>query len=434
MTKKKTEKPGFENLGIAPKLLGQLAKLRFTQPTPIQLKSIPVALEGRDVIGIAQTGTGKTLAFSIPMIQHISREGGTGLVMLPTRELAEQVNEELAKLGKDFGLRTAILIGGASMNVQIRALRAKPHVIIATPGRLIDLLEQKLMNLKDVRYLVLDEADRMLDMGFEPQIRKVLAGVSKDRQTFLFSATMPDKIAKIVKKYMRDPLRVEVAPAGTAAELVKQEGYVVEKRDRTRLLVSILNDTEGKILVFSRTKHGARKIAVALRRSGFKAAEIHSDRSQAQRREALDGFKTEKFRILVATDIASRGIDVPDISRVINFDLPDQIEDYIHRIGRTGRAGKKGIAVSFIAPDQKIELNAIENLIHNRLHLKDLPELPNIPSAPRKAPGDRAHRSYGKPKYRGGGPRSRSSSSSSRRSGPSRSKSGSKPRRSRPKR
>ncbi|MBU0531619.1 MAG: DEAD/DEAH box helicase [Candidatus Uhrbacteria bacterium] len=435
MTQKNSEQPGFNHLGIAPKLLGQVAKQRFTEPTPIQHKAIPVALKGRDVIGIAQTGTGKTLAFAIPMIQHISREGGTGLVLLPTRELAEQVNDEFAKLGKDFGLRTAILIGGASMNMQIRDIRKRPHVIIATPGRLIDLLEQKVMTLKDVRYLVLDEADRMLDMGFEPQIKKVLIEVSPDRQTFLFSATMPDKIAKIVKKYMRDPERIEVAPAGTAAALVRQEGYVVEKADRTRLLVKILTDTEGKILVFSRTKHGARKIAVALRRCGFKAAELHSDRSQAQRREALDGFKSGKVRILVATDIASRGIDVADIARVINFDVPDQIEDYIHRIGRTGRAGKKGIAVSFIAPDQKIELNAIENLIHNRLYLRDLPELPVLPSAPKGVNNHTSRRPYGRSPRGGGGSRSRSSSAPRRSGGGgSRSRSSSSPRRSRPKR
>lgn len=408
MTKKKHEKPGFDKLGIAPKLLGQVAKQRFTEPTPIQAQAIPVAIKGRDVIGIAQTGTGKTLAFAIPMIQQISREGGTGLVLLPTRELAEQVNDEFKKLGKDFGLRTAILIGGASMNIQIRDLKKRPHVIIATPGRLIDLIEQKIMTLKDVRYLVLDEADRMLDMGFEPQIRKVLVNVSQDRQTFLFSATMPDKIAKIVKKYMHDPIRIEVAPAGTAIDLVTQVGYVVEKRDRLRLLVALLSRSKGTALVFSRTKHGARKIAAGLRRSDISSVELHSDRSQAQRRDALAGFKKGKYRIMVATDIASRGIDVSDIEYVINYDLPDQIEDFVHRIGRTGRAGKKGVAISFVAPDQKLELNAIENLLHDRLDLKPLPDLPDIPSPPKRTSSGPRRKPYGRKPSRGSTSRSKS--------------------------
>jgi ATP-dependent RNA helicase RhlE len=417
MPKKKTGQASFDSLGISPKLLGQLTKLGFKEPTPIQFKSIPVANKGLDVIGIAQTGTGKTLAFAIPIIQQISREGGKGLVMLPTRELAEQVEQEFIKLGSKFGLRTVVLIGGASMNRQITKLRARPHVIIATPGRLIDHIEQKNLSLKNVRYLVLDEADRMLDMGFEPQIRKVLVEVPRDRQTFLFSATMPDKIAKITRKYMSDPERIEVAPAGTAAESVKQEGYVVEKHDRLRLLVSLLSNTSGKMLVFSRTKHGARKISVALRRSGYKAAEIHSDRSQAQRRQALEGFKSGKYQALIATDIASRGIDVSNIEFVINYDLPDQIEDYIHRIGRTGRAGKKGIAISFVAKNQKEELGAIENLVHNRLYLRDLPELPDLPPAPKKtSDGGKSygHKSGG---YKGRGNKSGSSRHKSSSSG-----------------
>ena len=421
MPKKKTGRASFNNLGISPKLLGQMTKLKFEKPTPIQSKSIPIAIEGQDIIGIAQTGTGKTLAFAVPMIQQISREGGTGLVMLPTRELAEQVEVEFSKLGGQFGLRTAVLIGGASMNRQINKLRAKPHVIIATPGRLIDHIEQKNLSLKNVRYLVLDEADRMLDMGFEPQIRKVLANVPDDRQTFLFSATMPDKISKITRKYMNNPERVEVAPAGTAAELVKQEGYVVERHQRNRLLVHLLSKTSGKMLVFSRTKHGARKIAIVLRRSGYKAAEIHSDRSQAQRRQALEGFKSGKYQALIATDIASRGIDVSNIEFVINYDLPDQIEDYIHRIGRTGRAGKEGVAISFVSRDQKEELGAIENLVHNRLHLRDLPELPDLPPAPKRASGDKSH-SGG---YKGRGNKSGNKSgykSGGRKSGPPRHK------------
>ncbi|MFH1142247.1 MAG: DEAD/DEAH box helicase [Candidatus Uhrbacteria bacterium] len=407
MTENTTGQPTFDNLGIAPKLLDQIARQRFDQPTPIQLQAIPMAMQGRDVIGIAQTGTGKTLAFAIPIIQRISREGGLGLVLLPTRELAEQVEEEFCKYGNKFGLRTAVLIGGASMNRQLDDLHARPHIIIATPGRLIDHLEQKNLTLSNVRYLVLDEADRMLDMGFEPQIKKVLISVPDKRQTFLFSATMPDKIAKIIRKYMINPERIEVAPAGTAADLVKQVGYVVEKSDRLRLLVKLLTDSAGKILVFSRTKHGAHKIAYTLRKAGLATAELHSDRSQAQRREALQGFKTDRFRILVATDIASRGIDVSDIEFVINYDLPDNIEDFIHRIGRTGRAGKKGIAISFVSRDQQEELGAIENLIHDRLDLKDLPKLPNLPAMPKHISNDKRRQPYGRPAGRNIGRRSR---------------------------
>ncbi|MBI4280820.1 DEAD/DEAH box helicase [Candidatus Uhrbacteria bacterium] len=366
----------FFGLGIAPNLLDILQKLKFTRPTPIQEKAIPLGIQGADLVGIAQTGTGKTLAFAIPMLQRISAVGGRGLVLLPTRELALQVEETIRKLGGRFGLRTAVLIGGASMNMQKQALRKNPHILVATPGRLIDHLTQKTAVLDLVGMLVLDEADRMLDMGFAPQIKRILALIPRERQTMLFSATMPREIAEMAAQYMKLPVRVEIAPAGTAAELVDQEIFVVPKHDKIRLLEKILEDCRGTVLVFSRTKHGAKKITRAVREMGHTAAEIHSNRSLSQRREALQGFKSGQYRVLVATDIAARGIDVTGIELVVNFDLPDQAEDYVHRIGRTGRAGRAGRAVSFATPEQRSDIQQIERLVRLRLPIRALPELP----------------------------------------------------------
>ncbi|MEY4745118.1 MAG: hypothetical protein RL272_1063 [Candidatus Parcubacteria bacterium] len=379
---------GFDGLGIAPKLLEILDRNKFMVPTPIQKKAIPVAIEGKDVIGIAQTGTGKTLAFGIPMLQRLAQVKGRGLVILPTRELALQVDETFEKIGKPINLRTAVLIGGASMHRQLQMLRGNPHVIVATPGRLIDHLNQKTANLDNVSVLVLDEADRMLDMGFEPQIRRILHSVPKDRQTMLFSATMPDEIVKIATNYMKLPARIEIARAGTAAELVTQELFVVKKEDKNRLLEKMLIEHPGSSLVFSRTKFGAKKILRAVKAMGHAAAEIHSNRSLAQRREALDGFKSGKYRVLVATDIAARGIDVTGIASVINYDLPENPEDYVHRIGRTGRAGHSGHAISFATPDQGSEVRDIERLTRINLPITKLPELPPHRELPPMGRGD----------------------------------------------
>lgn len=367
---------GFYGLGIAPKLLESLDKMKFTVPTPIQQKSIPIGLEGKDLIGIAQTGTGKTLAFGIPMIQRLAQVKGRGLIILPTRELALQVEEEMQKFGRGINLRTAVLIGGASMYLQNQMLRKNPHVIVATPGRLIDHLEQRTLRLDDVRVLVLDEADRMLDMGFAPQIAKILNSVPKDRQTMLFSATMPAEIVKIANSHMKLPVRVEIARAGTSAERVSQELFMVRKEDKNRLLEKLLSEYHGTVLVFSRTKHGAKRIALSVRSMGHSAAEIHANRSLAQRREALDGFKNGKYRVLVATDIAARGIDVKGIEVVINYDLPDNPQDYVHRIGRTGRAGQEGRAISFATSDQGADVRAIERLTRIYLPISKLPMLP----------------------------------------------------------
>jgi ATP-dependent RNA helicase RhlE len=322
------------------------------------------------VVGIAQTGTGKTLAFSVPMLQQMSARGKKGLILLPTRELAIQVLETLTKLGGPLGLRTALLIGGTNQNPQIKQLRAKPHIIVATPGRLIDMMEQRHANLDQIGVLVLDEADRMLDMGFAPQLKKILAKVPTDRQTMLFSATMPEQIAQIAKQYMKSPLRIEVAPSGTTAERVDQEMFIVSKNEKTELLEKLLHEYRGTILVFSRTKHGAKKLARVIKDMGHSAAELHSNRSQSQRQEALKGFSNGKYRVMVATDIAARGIDVKNIELVINYDLPDQLEDYVHRIGRTGRAGLAGKAISFAVPEQKNDILQIERMIKTTLPVK----------------------------------------------------------------
>ena len=396
---------GFYGLGIAPKLMEAVKRAKFAVPTPIQRKSIPVAIEGKAIIGIAQTGTGKTLAFGVPMLQRLAQVKGRGLVVLPTRELALQVDEMLHKIGRSLGLRTAVLIGGASMVNQKKMLRRTPHILIATPGRLIDHLEQKNVNLHDIRVLVLDEADRMLDMGFAPQLQRILKAIPRERQTMLFSATMPDKIVAIARSYMKLPVRVEVAPSGTVAERVTHELFVVKREDKINLLTKLLETYRGPVLVFSRTKFGIRRIVQALRAAGLSAGELHSNRSLAQRREALDGFKSGKYRVLVATDIAARGIDVMGIELVINYDLPDQAEDYVHRIGRTARAGRAGKAISFASPEQKRDIQTIEGLIRTRLAVSPLPKLaplPHAPAMPERAFTPRPQRGYA-PRHSGNG-------------------------------
>jgi len=366
----------FSDLGLSSKLLTILAQLKFTIPTPIQLKAIPVAATGQDVIGVAQTGTGKTLAFALPMLQQISKLNKQGLIIVPTRELAMQIEEQFMAVGRSFGLRQTLLIGGASMHKQIQQIRRNPHVIIATPGRLIDHLQTKRIDLSNVGILVLDEADRMLDMGFAPQIKQVLEHVPKERQTMLFSATMPSEIVKIAANHMKAPVRVEVARTGTVAQLVNQEQFIVSKHDKSRLLEKLLDDYKGTVLVFSRTKYGAKRICRSLKGVGHNAAEIHSNLSLSQRRRSMEGFKSGKFRVLVATDIAARGIDVNDIELVINYDLPESPDDYVHRVGRTGRAGKKGHAISFTMPDQKGKVRTIERLVRQPINLSSLPVLP----------------------------------------------------------
>jgi ATP-dependent RNA helicase RhlE len=368
----------FSDLGIAPKLLDNLERLKFVVPTPIQHQCIPQALQGKDIVGIAQTGTGKTLAFGIPMIQILSQMTGNaqGLILLPTRELALQVDQVLQTIGRPLGLRTAVLIGGASAFQQKQMLRRGPHIIVSTPGRLMDHIQQKNLTLTNMKIVVLDEADRMFDIGFMPQIKQILGMISRERQTLMFSATMPQAISEIASRYMKIPLRIEVAPAGTSAKNVEQEIFIVNKDAKMQLLEKVLEDNKGSVLLFSRTKHGAKRIANGVRAMGHTASEIHSNKSLSQRKMALEGFKTGKHRVLVATDIASRGIDVTGISLVINFDLPDNTEDYVHRIGRTGRAESFGKAISFATPQEWVDIRHIEKLIKKTIPVKPLPVLP----------------------------------------------------------
>ncbi len=353
-------------------------------------------MEGKDLVGLAQTGTGKTLAFGIPTIQA-ALSGKRGLIILPTRELAVQVEETLSKIGSSLGVRTALLVGGDSMSRQLQSLRRNPMIVIGTPGRIIDHLKRKTIDFASTGILVVDEADRLLDMGFAPQLKQILSAVSNKRQTMLFSATMPQEILSIANSYMHLPVRIEIARSGTVTENVTQEIFFVEKSDKLRLLEKLLYEYKGSVLVFSRTKFGAKKITSSIRALGHTASELHSDRSPGQRREALEGFKNGRYRILVATDIAARGIDVRNIELVLNYDLPMNAEDYVHRIGRTARAGAKGHAISFATPDQKRDIRDIERLIKTALPFSKLPELPPVHSLSREKT---AYREFTSPKPR----------------------------------
>jgi len=390
----------FHGLGIAPGLLEVLKRDGFIKPTPVQTRTIPLGIQGKDLVGIAQTGTGKTLAFGIPMIQLLLGGKEQGLVILPTRELALQVEASLRKIGQRQGLRTAILIGGLPFGAQRRDISRKPHIIIGTPGRINDHLVQKTLSLSNVSIVVLDEADRMFDMGFLPQIRSILRTVPKERQTMLFSATMPPEIMRLAKDYMKTPLRVEVTPPGTTVDSVTQELFIVGREQKPELLAQLLKKYLGSTLVFTKTKHGAKKVARQIRDLGIRSSEIHSNRSLSQRREALDGFKSGRYRVLVATDIASRGIDVIGIELVLNYDLPGTSEDYVHRIGRTARAGSKGHAITFAMVSEGKEVRAIERVIQKRLLTTPLPEGIVVPRAEATLRAPR-------PRPRGRGPRQR---------------------------
>lgn len=386
----------FDTLGITPELLEALKDFGVSTPTPIQAQAIPHGVEGKDVIGIAQTGTGKTISFGVPMLQRLLGKDERGLVLVPTRELALQVDETISRLGASVGLKTAVLIGGANMRSQVGAIRRNPNIIIATPGRLIDHLQQGTIRLERVQVLVLDEADRMLDMGFQPQIKKILETIPRERQTMLFSATLSRDIAQIAEKHMHTPISIEVAPQGTTAEKVTQEFFLVDRAQKLALLEEVLKKYTGSTLVFLRTKHHAKKLVMMLRDAGHKAAEIHGNRSLAQRRDALEGFKTGRYRVLVATDIASRGIDVKGIELVVNFDLPMDSADYVHRIGRTARAGAEGHAISFAMPNERGGVRDIERLIRKTVDFSPLPgDLPaprvQMPSHDR-GQGSRGHR------------------------------------------
>lgn len=361
----------FDEFDLDPRLQRALQHLNFTTPTPIQEQLIPVALEGRDAIGIAQTGTGKTLAFGLPTLSRLAQERpmpNSALILTPTRELCQQCYEVLNDLGKAVQLRAAAIYGGVGMHQQRDDLAAGREIIVATPGRLLDHLRRRWIDFHDLEVLIMDEADRMLDMGFLPDINDICRQLPRERQTLMCSATWPDEVARLVNRYMVDPAKITVGAISKPVDKVRQELYTVHPQDKQQLLISLLETTEiDSAVVFMRTKTRAMSVARALQRKGFKATEIHGDRSQIQREKSLQGFKSGKYKILVATDVASRGLDVDGISHVINYDIPLNAEDYIHRIGRTARADKDGDAITFVSPQDHEPLANIERTLGRNL-------------------------------------------------------------------
>ena len=355
----------FSDLNIENKLKRSIELAEFKTPTPIQSQSIPISLEGKDVLGTAQTGTGKTLAFTIPMLNKLLKDKqAMALIICPTRELATQVMETVLKLNiREIGIGNALLIGGESMQKQLRQLKKRARIIVGTPGRINDHIERKSLNLSNVNYLVLDETDRMLDMGFTPQIEVILKFIPKDHQTLLFSATLPENILKISQKYLNNPERISVGSLSTPIEKIKQETFEITTDKKYHELINQLVERSGSILVFVKTKHGADKIVKRLKYDGHKADAIHGNLRQSKRDRVIRGFRNGNSRILIATDVAARGLDIPVIKHVINYDLPQVPEDYIHRIGRTGRAGKEGSALTFLTNSDRNMWRSIQKLI-----------------------------------------------------------------------
>jgi ATP-dependent RNA helicase RhlE len=366
----------FDELELSPERLAAIEALGWVTPTPIQAKAIPAGLRGQDVVGIAQTGTGKTAAFMIPALERIRMGGGLQvLVLCPTRELAQQVAEDSVSLAKGTQIRTDSIFGGVSYKSQIDALEKGFEVIVATPGRFIDHMQSKRVDLSQVRYLVLDEADRMLDMGFRPQIEQVLKGMPRDRQTMLFSATMPHGVHDLALRITRDAEWIEAAPAGTTAEGIEELFYSVKPEKKPDLLLELINQPGWEqVLIFTRTKAAADVLEARLQREGIEADALHSDRHMKQRTRALDRFATGKVRVLVATDLAQRGLDVEGISHVVNYDVPLDPEDYVHRIGRTGRAGATGTAVTFVTAADLGALKSLEHRLGRAVDRTHLPE------------------------------------------------------------
>lgn len=357
----------FESLSIDPRCLKMLKAQRITEPTAVQARTIPVALEGRDLVAVAQTGTGKTLAFALPALSQLAdapRKRNSMLVLTPTRELAVQVRSVIETLGAGLGLRTVCIYGGVGLGPQADALRRGCNIIVATPGRLLDHMSRGAISFRDLRILVLDEADRMLDMGFMPDIRRIMAKLPEERQTLMFSATFPREIARLAADMQRNPVRIEVGPVATPVERVRQNIYTVAQTGKTPLLSNLLRGPEVRsVLVFMRTKHRTDRVARSLQKEGFKVQSIHGNRSQGQRQQALDGFRSGRYNVLVATDVAARGLDIKGVSHVINYDVPNNPEEYIHRIGRTARANEKGDAITFVSPDESVALGNIETAL-----------------------------------------------------------------------
>jgi ATP-dependent RNA helicase RhlE len=375
----------FDSFHLHPHIESGIEALQYTVPTSIQVQSIPSVLQGRDVIGLAQTGTGKTAAFVLPILQRLiagSRKGIRALIVAPTRELAEQINEAVGQLGRYTRLKSVTIYGGVNKNPQIRKLRDGAEIAVACPGRLIDLMDQGAVSLSQVEVLVLDEADRMFDMGFLPDIRKILRGVPVKRQTLLFSATMPDDIRNLAREILQNPVTVQVGenvPVPTVSHAV----YPVEPHLKTALLVKLLHRTDTEsVLIFTRTKHRATRLSTQIKRAGFAATSLQGDLTQQNRQKAISGFRNGTYRILVATDIAARGIDVSGISHVINYDMPDTVDAYTHRIGRTGRAARKGEAFSFVTRNESAFLWSIESVLGERLETRTLEDFDYSVPAP----------------------------------------------------
>src|SRR5579863_108902 len=360
----------FSELPLSAALQQKLAAAQFVTPTPVQAQALPPALEGKDVLATAQTGTGKTLAFLIPIIEMLLREPArqvNALVLLPTRELAMQVHEQYEALRSKTTPKASLVIGGVNEKAQIQGIRVGAGLVIATPGRLQDFISRNLVDLRNIKILVLDEADRMLDMGFLPAIQRIVGILPKRRQTLCFSATLEQSVARLVNDYMRHPVRVELGSVLKPAESVELKAYEVRPGEKPDALRHLLYAEKGQTLIFTRTKRGAQRLARELAREGFNAAMIHGDRSQSQRNDALSGFQEGRFQVLVATDIASRGLHVDDVAHVINYDLPKMAEDFIHRVGRTGRAGSQGRASSIVSGVEVIELRNIERTLKLRM-------------------------------------------------------------------
>ncbi|RYE35844.1 MAG: DEAD/DEAH box helicase [Sphingobacteriaceae bacterium] len=383
----------FQELNLIEPILKALKQEGYTQPTPIQEQSIPLILQGKDLLGCAQTGTGKTAAFAIPILQllyqqkqqHKEQKTIKSLILTPTRELAIQIEESFTAYGRNTGLKHLVIFGGVSQNPQTEALKRGVDILVATPGRLLDLMNQRFVNLQHVQILVLDEADRMLDMGFVNDVKKVIAKLPQKRQTLFFSATMPKEIQSLADSILNKPEKVEVTPVSSTAETIEQALFMVDKSDKRDLLLHVLKDKNIKTaLVFTRTKHGADKVVKDLLRANITAEAIHGNKSQNARQRALSNFKARTTRILVATDIAARGIDVDELTHVINYELPNIPETYVHRIGRTGRAGASGIALSFCDADELEFLKDIQKLININIPVADHPYPPKQGSLAQK--------------------------------------------------
>ena len=361
----------FEELGVPQNLIEKLSAQGISHPTLIQHKAIPEALEGRDILGLAQTGTGKTAAFVIPLLARVLKIGGKreaksaqSLILAPTRELAKQIDSTVKTFVEGSHLRVRLVVGGVSISGQIKRLSKGSDILVATPGRLIDLLNRDAVNLSDTKFLVLDEADQMLDLGFIHSLRKIADLLPEKRQTMLFSATMPKKMAELASSYLSDPVQVEAAPAGKVADKITQSIHFVSKADKNKLLIDLLDNHRRELtIVFSRTKHGAEKLSKAIINSGFSAVSIHGNKSQGQRERALKSFRSGENKVLVATDVAARGLDIPLVKYVYNFDLPNVPENYVHRIGRTARAGADGSAITFCSSEEVTELKAIQKML-----------------------------------------------------------------------